>query len=249
MLRALLVSVYILHFLFLFTILLQPTFLSHKKKHKPLIVNTIVPKPAFKALATAKPSPKPAIAPLAAKSKDTSPSVAPVSKKEITAPATPIKKEPAVANKTLNPSKQTSKNTVPQPRAKISDALLKELEESIAKIENNSDKSIASKKTTAPPITLQIDRLNGQEANHEQQENDYTAILIDYLHHSLSLPEYGEVKIQLSLREDGSVAKVIVLKAQNEKNRRYLENNLPHLRFPSFKGKEQTFVLTFCNEF
>ena len=95
-------------------------------------------------------------------------------------------------------------------------------------------------------MTLQID-------GSDSEQQSYTDTLISHLHESLSLPDFGEVKIQLSLRQDGSVVKVIVLKARNEKNRQYLESNLPHLKFPRFDGawankKEYTFVLTFCNE-
>ena len=130
-----------------------------------------------------------------------------------------------------------------------SDSLLKELEESIAKIDK---KSVA--KTTPPskaiaPIPLQIDL----HSSDFEEDADYTALLIRELHESLRLPDFGEVKIQLSLRQDGSVVKVVVLKAQSEKNKQYLESNLMRLKFPRFEGtysnkKECTFILTFCNE-
>jgi hypothetical protein len=148
------------------------------------------------------------------------------------------------------------KTPPPQNRAKISDSLLQELEESIAKIESKSDKGAAAKRApdkskTFAPILLQIDSPLGNDASGE--EGDYTDALVSHLHHSLSLPDYGEVKIQLSLRQDGSVAKLVVLKTQSEKNKQYLESNLPRLKFPRFDGayankKEYTFILTFCNE-
>lgn len=168
------------------------------------------------------------------------------------------KKEPAIADKRISSSKPIAQQKKPpvQNRAKISDSLLQELEDSIAKIENKSDKAAVSKTTpthkkTLAPIALQIDSASSDEASLE--EGNYTAALVNHLHQALSLPDYGEVKIQLSLRQDGTVAKVVVLKTQSEKNRQYLENNLPRLRFPRFEGtyankKESTFVLTFCNE-
>lgn len=185
--------------------------------------------------------------------KETAHVPAPVKKQP---PKPAIKKESAIADKILDKSKQPppQKSLPAENRAKISDSLLKELEESIAKIENKSDKQIISSKApsvqkAAAPIVLQIDQ--GMEANNTA--GDYTDALISHLHRSLSLPEYGEVKIQLSLRQDGTVAKIIVLKTENEKNRIYLENNLLNLRFPHFAGafankKEYTFFLTFCNE-
>ncbi|MBS0604711.1 MAG: hypothetical protein JSS60_06715 [Verrucomicrobia bacterium] len=285
-------SVLLVHLLFLLIILVAPTFIHRKKEHKPLIVKTIVPKSVSKTIALEKNKPRaaPASTPKAAAPKPAAPQTPPQTKKQESphpevkkkespkaqtkkepapAPAivkkpaakpTPaVKKEPAIADKTLSPSKQPAKkNPPPQNRAKISDSLLQELEESIAKIETKSDKSAVGKKASAPlkaiaPIALQIDSVSGGDNSSDDGESDYADLLVGHLHRSLSLPEYGEVKIQLSLRQDGSVAKVIVLKTQSEKNRQYLESNLLRLKFPRFEGvysnkKEHTFVLTFCNE-
>ncbi len=249
-----------LHCFFLLILLISPTFIFPKKQHKPLIVKTIVPKPLAKtaiqekkgfaqnAISTSPPSSKPVQKP------------APTSKQQPMPKAlTQPKKEPAIADKQLSKTKQPAakKNPSPQNRAKISDSLMRELEESIAKIENKSGKG-ASKKTpfsskALAPIALQIDTPSNELSNVAEKQSDYTDALITHLHQCLSLPEYGEVKIQLSLRQDGTVCKVIVLKAQSEKNKQYLESNLPQLKFPHFDGayaskKEHTFVLTFCNE-
>jgi hypothetical protein len=73
------------------------------------------------------------------------------------------------------------------------------------------------------------------------------------LHSSLHLPDFGAVKIELTLRQDGTVAKLKVLKTESEKNKQYLETHLVRLTFPYLKGAyakqgEFTFVLNFCNE-
>ena len=73
------------------------------------------------------------------------------------------------------------------------------------------------------------------------------------LHENLHLPDFGEVKLQLTLSQDGKVLKVVVLNTESEKNKSYLELQLPKMRFPRledpFANKSQhTFVLTFCNE-
>lgn len=261
-----------IHFIFLLIILVSPTFVLRKKEHKPLIVKTIDPKPISKIAAVMKKPPSKsttAAAPIQQKKQEAVKTEAPktktplqptASKKETIKQPPAAKKEPAIADKIISKSKSptTKKNPPPPPktRAKISDSLVQQLEESIAKIEGENTKTAASKrnpsssKTTAP-ITLQIDIADIKESDGDS--NDYTDILVHHLHQLLSLPDYGEVKIQLSLRQDGSVVKLVVLKAQSEKNKHYLEDNLPLLKFPRFEGayafkKEYTFILTFCNE-
>lgn len=96
--------------------------------------------------------------------------------------------------------------------------------------------------------SLEIDQKTsftfGIESEHPL---DYESQLISQLHEALYLPEHGEVKIELQLRKDGSVAKMVVLKAESVKNKHYLEKNLPSLRFPLL-SEDKKFVLTFCNE-
>lgn len=262
-----------LHCFFLLILLISPTFVLQKKQHRPLIVKTIVPKPLAKTATLEKkgfsqaPTPSPKSAQKSAPTPkqqqmpktQTQPQKEQVSKTTPLKPVSLVKKEPAIADKRLSKAKQPApkKNPPPQNRAKISDSLLKDLEESIAKIEKKSDKGASktpalSRKSLAP-IALQIDSPSSEFSNETKEGGDYTEILVDHLHQCLSLPDYGEVKIQLSLRQDGTVCKVVVLKAQSEKNKQYLESNLPPLKFPRFDGpyaskKEYTFILTFCNE-
>jgi hypothetical protein len=271
------VFVIAVHLLFVIVMIISPPFIFQKKEHKPLIVKTIVPKPASKlkapekklgqangtpkavAAVIAPPSPKPSPPQVVAK---TTPKPAP-QKKPAAKPTTAIaaKKEPAIADKVVSKSKPpvpAKKNPPAQNRGKISDKLLKELEESIAKIENKSDKGYAGKKTTATsravaPVHLQIDSLASEDVEESEGASDYTENLVRHLHQSLNLPDYGEVKIQLRLRQDGTVVKIAVIKTESEKNKKYLEERLPALRFPRFEGeyankKEDVFILTFCNE-
>ncbi len=236
-----------IHLVFLLILIISPSFAVRKKEQKPLIVKTIVPKPPSRT--TTPLEKKPPVAAPAAPSKAVT--ATPPAKKTAPKPAAPPapKKEAAVAEKRLTKSKQSppaaAKKSPPE-RAKISDSLLKELEESIAKMDK---KSVAKTSKAIAPIPLQID-LHSSDSG---EDADYTALLIRELHESLRLPDFGEVKIQLSLRQDGSVVKVVVLKAQSEKNKQYLESNLMRLKFPRFEGtysnkKECTFILTFCNE-
>lgn len=256
-----------LHLVFLLVLFISPTFAFKKKQHKPLIVKTILTQPPSKT------------APIEKKSSSLSGSsskTAPVTKQQMAKVQTPpkkeqaaknfsqkstppsVKKEPAIADKQLSKQPPAKKNPPPQNRAKISDSLLKELDEGIAKIENKSNQAPANKKNSFPnkaiaPIPLQIDIPSNERLSFEEGQSDYADILVNHLHQYLSLPDYGEVKIQLSLRQDGTVAKVVVLKTQSEKNKQHLENTLPLLKFPRFEGgyankKEYAFILTFCNE-
>ncbi|MBX3718406.1 MAG: flagellar hook-length control protein FliK [Parachlamydiales bacterium] len=270
------IAVLSIHILFLGIIFFGSSLLPPKKKHKPLIVKTIVPKPTVaiaqpqkpkqapakpSASASAKPAapPKPKIEKPAAPPKPAVPKVQPAKSPIPTAPKQKPepKKDPAIVDKVMNKNVKTAlkKETKPENRAKISDQLKKELEESIAKIEgkkqNLSKKQPAARSQDYTPIQLQIDAM--ETGSWTDADSDYPNLMIGYLHQSLHLPEFGEVKIQLTLRQDGSVAKLVVLNTESEKNKRYLEGSLPKLQFPSFNGsfakkKEHTFVLTFCNE-
>ncbi len=274
LLHAFLCTIVVLHVLFLLILFISPTFVFQKKQHKPLIVKTIVSRPLAKtaafdkksprqnSTAASSSSPKPAQSPSPSKQQQlpkaqAQPKKEPVPQPAIQKPILSAKKEPAIADKQLSKTKQSAakKSPPPQNRAKISDSLVKELEESIAKIENKSDKGGSKKAALGSkalgPIVLQIDAPSYELG--AEGASDYTDVLICHLHQCLSLPDYGEVKIQLSLRQDGTVCKVIVLKAQSEKNKQYLESHLQRLKFPRFEGayankKEYTFIVTFCNE-
>ncbi|MES2122548.1 MAG: hypothetical protein V4492_07215, partial [Chlamydiota bacterium] len=224
--------------------------LFRKKKQQPLRINTVALAPPVKVATppAAKPAAqkqppaiaKPAPAPAAKKPPAAVPKPPPAPKKP------EVKKQPAIADKTI-PAKPAAKAPPQENRAKISDALLKQLQQDIEKIEQNPDKAkdVPKGKMALPtPYALQIDTAS---------EGNYADSLLHHLHGTLKLPEFGEVKLQLTLRQDGTVAKISVLGTQSEANRKYLQQELPKMRFPRFdhelKGKhEHAFVLTFCNE-
>lgn len=215
-----------IHLVFVLILVLQPSFAKRSLEKKPLVIKTVMSPPvksvAAKPVAkAAAPSPVKKTAPpvkTSTESKESKPV-----KKETSLP----KKEPAIADKVVSQKKATAP---PIPRAQISDALFKELEESIAKIE---EKGLKSVKTA--PLVLQVDG----------EASSFTEQLVFCLQEHLILPDYGEVKIQLDLREDGSVDRIVVLSAESKANKRYLEQHLPQLRFPKGGGH---FVLTFANK-
>ncbi len=134
----------------------------------------------------------------------------------------------------------------------VSSDLVKELEESIAKMENKPA-FVSKQSQKVAPILLKIDAVSEKNGELEAQGTHYIDSLVGHLHRTLSLPEYGQVKIELHLRQDGTVIKVVILSAESEKNKLYLEKNLPHLKFPRFEGsyaakRDCVFNIVFCNE-
>ncbi len=240
--------------------------LQSKKRHHPIFVRTVTPKSSViseKKTVAARPSapavkPKPA----APQPKPSAPAPKPVAAQPVPTPKQPPKQmartQPVALPKPTPKEKKIT--TPPQPaQPHIPDKLLQELEETIAKIEDKSDKSrVASRKTVKSsgfaPIKLQIDAVETLSIDDDREETgEYTSLLTSHLHQSLHLPDFGEVKIELTLKKDGSVLTLKVLKTESEKNRQYLESHLPRLRFPPLEGsfakqKQCTFVLTFCNE-
>jgi outer membrane biosynthesis protein TonB len=213
------------------------TAFSDKKKQAKLVVHTVKPKQTIAHQVA--PAPPPPVAPK------------PVVPKKVEPPKEVPKKETAKPVKAAKPApakKPAAKAKKAEPKIKeepvISDTLLQELQESIAKIDQKRDKIVNGKKLDTPKSP----KFDSGSRDVEVKDESFHESLIAHLHEALNLPEYGEVKIQLTLNPDGSVAKVAVLKSESEKNRGYLEKSLPHLQFPPLRGSQQTFTLTFCNE-
>jgi type IV secretory pathway VirB10-like protein len=223
--RRLLVSAHVGFALLLF---IQPQWTPARNSHKPLIVKTIERKSATH-VATAKPKGSQKVAKAVA---PPPPATAPVAK---ASPAPKKKAEPAIQQK----KKGAAAPPKPEPpRATFSPSLARELEESLAKIEGKSNKK--EMKREPQPLALSVDVVERAE---------YTDLLIAHLRETLTLPAYGAVKIQLRLRQDGTVIKLVVLSAESAENKRYLEKHLPAVRFPRPESSsEDEFVLTFVNE-
>jgi colicin import membrane protein len=185
----------------------------------------------------------------------------PIAKKE-----TPKKAEPkAVADKTPPKKPQTPSKPKADPQAEAAKAkqrqLLNKAQESIAKISQSRDKVIATKATNLPGPSvpghvesLHIDALPTVELKSlSKSEVGYCDELATRLKLMLRLPEYGDVKVKLTLDRAGQFIKVAVMKAESTANRSYIEKTLPTMRYPSFGGNfgdlaEYTFVITLSNE-
>ncbi len=133
----------------------------------------------------------------------------------------------------------------PKKTPKAPDKVWKEIDEALAKI----DDKVYSK----PQSKLDVPKVKGSSQIPfpdfgEDDEGTEEETLASFLHTSLNLPEFGEVKIQMTIKKDGTVARLSVLQAESHKNKAYLEKHLPLLRFPLILDKEKTFTFTFCNE-
>lgn len=131
----------------------------------------------------------------------------------------------------------------------ISPSLIKQLQESIEKIESGGTKSIPHRAISSRKMTssLKIDEGSLREGDN------FSSFLIDCLQSGLDLPENGSVKVELTLKNNGSFVRMKVLKSESSRNQKFLEGELHALKYPPFSGslkneKEHTFVITFCNE-
>jgi len=171
----------------------------------------------------------------------------------------PVAKQPQ--NKTtpkIAPQKTPIKKSIaPQEKEKksairVPGHLLRELEETIAQIDKSRQVSSGTKKTVLPQMIKPLESEKFHPIDDSHSKANYQETLIFYLHQSLNLPDFGEVTVQIKLRKEGSIENITILKAESDKNRKYLETHLPLLKFPPLQDsstkKENTFILTFCNE-
>lgn len=92
-----------------------------------------------------------------------------------------------------------------------------------------------------------------ETANCTPAERTYYDELVSRLKLSLKLPEFGEVKLQLTINRSGKVVTIKSVKSKSKKNSDYIQKALPKLHLPSFGQnfageKEHTFRLTLSNE-
>lgn len=163
--------------------------------------------------------------------------------------APPVIKQVKKQSSTRSSSTPSKASPSPRPQAnKKKNDLLNELRESLTKLESQTPME------PSPSLTLPKN-IRNLEIDHPEQEApaDYFLILAQTLKNELELPEYGDVKLELTVLNNGRVTKLRVLNASSDKNKRYLELKLPNLLLPPFSEelineREHTFTLTFCNE-
>lgn len=202
------------------------------KPHKHIAVRTVQAKTQPATIITNAPAKK-----TTAASKPAPPPKPKAVKKEAPKPTAAAPKPKPVPKKTTT---VVEKNKTTPPKKKQEPQVWKEIDEALAKIDQKVYSSSKSKLDVPQMVAIPSAGFIG-EASHEES-------LVSFLHSSLNLPEFGEVTIQLTVKKDGTVAQLKVMKSESKKNKAYLEQHLPLLKFPLVLENEKTFTLTFCNE-
>ncbi len=138
-------------------------------------------------------------------------------------------------------------------------ALLAKAQESIAKIQLTSDNNGAGQLLKQQELKIPEMRApsafsseeSGRTTSEEQHYHDELAGRLKLL---LRLPEYGEVKIKLTLERSGRFVRLVVVNAVSEINKKYVESALPQLSFPPFGSNfpgiaERSFSITLSHDF
>lgn len=102
---------------------------------------------------------------------------------------------------------------------------------------------------------LQVDALSLETGSSSWgvKETKYSDEVAYRLKMNLKLPDYGAVKIKLTLDRTGKVVKVETLKSESAKNKTYVETRIPTIQFSRFDERFQgslqnTFVITLQND-
>lgn len=170
----------------------------------------------------------------------------------------PVKKiEPTKTIKSVNKveNKKSVDKTAQETQAK--NAKQKEFlaiaKQNLAKIDKIEVSKVNSKKAILPEQigTLSVDAvvLTENSGSLNVRELGYRDELGARLKKLLKLPEHGEVKIKLTLDKTGKFIRVDIVNTESDKNKKYIENTIKTLTFPSFQGAfqnlpEYTFSIT-----
>jgi len=214
------------------------------------------------------PPPPPPPPPPKPKSKPQPPKPKPAPKKKAE-PKKEQKKEPKKEKAPQPPPKPKPAPAAP-PKPKpdpVAEARKARQKELLSKAKESLSKAVTSRETAPTQVSdtamgnipkpigsLQIEALpTGELVTLSTREISYRDELASRLKLGLRLPEYGEVKIKLTLERSGKVAQVQIVSSKSVKNKEYIEKTLPTLTFPgfgdNFKGSTQyTFAITLNNE-
>jgi hypothetical protein len=182
-------------------------------------------------------------------------------------PPSPLKKTVQNSNAIAKKTNKTPLNTPQKPASKkketpkpiekqvskpslVAQKHLQEIEERIAKIQAKNDRMPVTSELAVPGV-ITLSSQGPLEPVQTSHPEDAVGSITGYLQRYLQLPDIGEVQIQLTLRKDGKIESMKVIKAESEENRKYLEKHLPEISFPLsiIKGlSSRTFLLAFCNK-
>ena len=137
---------------------------------------------------------------------------------------------------------------------KRQEALLKEKLASAQNQLAQSQKNRHTQLSSTPNSFAQIKQLKGLQVdtlaeeiseltNWSSKEISYYDEVAALIKASLCLPDYGSVKLELTITKEGKVAEVKILASQSQKNRDYIDKTIVKLKFAPFgahfSGKER----------
>ena len=230
----------------------KPSVEKSPAKPKPKAVEK--PKTPPKKVEPKKPTPPP---------KKPTPPKPPV-KKAVPQPDTKAKEKAAAEKKRQQEETEKRKKKEAQEQAERArkQKLVSQAQERIAKIGTSRDKATAGKgtetalKSVPSAITsLHVDALPVMQGGPplSDREISYRDELAGRLKLMLRLPEYGDVKIKLTLDRSGKVASVVIVSSESAANRKYIEKTLPGMTFPAFganfgSAAQYAFSITLSND-
>lgn len=170
---------------------------------------------------------------------------------------TPAKKdtssqENALREKALKEQREKQQALISQALSSL-DKASSATKESISSAFESTQKNVENIKTLQAETAVLSIGSEEETSSFSPQERSYYDELISRLKLHLRLPEYGEVKVKLTLSSLGKVIKVSVTSSKNRKNKDYVEKTVPKISFPQFgtnfqKSKEHTFSIRLTNE-
>ncbi len=134
--------------------------------------------------------------------------------------------------------------------------LVAEAKEKLSKMNTQafpSNEKTEESKVPHPITSLHIES-QGTSSNEKvtDVERSYLQELSDRLQQQLKFPEYGDVKLELTLERSGKMIKVNIIYAHSALNRKCVEKKLPTLSLPPFgacfKADTRTFVIILKND-
>jgi len=181
----------------------------------------------------------------------------PISIKSITV-ATPLPKKTQKTQKTqkkkilkIAAENKTAKQIKTNTNSKKK--LLKKLQASLASISEEGPFKSSHKKEMQNPSEIEALQIDQIKSRSSFIDRSYETILINKLKSSLVLPDFGQLRLSLTLNSDGSIFSYKILNSENHLNSNYIEKALKNITFlpfnKSFASQEQhTFSIVLNNQ-
>lgn len=160
----------------------------------------------------------------------------PQKKREKTLSASVNKKTPTVTEEKKEPNRELEKKQkMLQEKLAFLSASRKEME--LAK--NDAVPTVSSSFPSVKKIeSLQIDSVRieevGMSSSWGTAEIKYRDQIAHQLKKSLKLQEKGAIKIKLTISSQGKILRQEIVNSESKKNLDYIQQMLPHLKFPAF---------------